>query len=587
MTKIHLRDLFRYVNGEWLATAEIPADRASTGTFYDLRDQAEADVHEIVSNDSGLAGTLYRSFMEDRGSDLSPELEFLNVDTIEEFVGSLAKLHQMGVPGPFSMYVTKDSQGDNNVVYFLQSGLGLPDEAYYREEQHAAVLEAYRKHVAEAGFDADRIVALETEIAHRHIDVVTARDALKSYNPRKHADLPELVQRFIDVDVIDCNPSYTDSVVELMTNERLDDWKELTRWHIHRSRAPYMSDEIAEKHFNFYGTTLFGIPEQRPRWKRAVSFAEQFAGDDIGRKFVAAHFPPESKAQMEELVDHLIEAYRQRITNLPWMTETTRKKALAKLDTFQAKIGYPEVWRSYTGTYGASLLDNLREGNLENYRYNMDKVGKLADRAEWVTTPQTVNAFYNPVVNDITFPAAILRAPFFDPAADFATNLGAIGAVIGHEIGHGFDDQGSQYDGEGNLNSWWTEEDRAAFERLTEKLVAQFEGLQPEGVTEGGVNGKFTLGENIGDLGGLGIAVMAAKRAGIEDLTDLFFSWARIWRAKHRADYSKQLLAIDPHSPAEFRCNVIAANIDELYDTFDVDRGSMMWLDPADRVTIW
>ena len=313
---------------------------------------------------------------------------------------------------------------------------------------------------------------------------------------------------------------------------------------------------------------------------------------------------------MLELVEYLIAAYRSRIQQLEWMSEPTKQRALEKLAQFNAKIGYPEKWRSYDGLeFGEDLVENVRRGAAFEHDYQLAKIGKASDRQEWVSSPQTVNAFYNPVVNDITFPAAILQPPFFDPDADAAENFGAIGAVIGHEIGHGFDDQGSRYDGLGNLNSWWTDEDRANFEQLTAKLVGQFNGLVPsvlEGTKTKGVNGEFTLGENIGDLGGLGIAVVAYKKYlddnGLEDVQPqkfgdlegeytgfqrLFLAWARVWRSKARPEMAAQLLAIDPHAPNEFRCNVIAANIAEFYEAFEVEPGSKMWIDPEDRVTIW
>jgi len=381
-------------------------------------------------------------------------------------------------------------------------------------------------------------------------------------------------------------------------------------------------DDISRTNFDFYGTKLSGATEQRERWKRGVGLAENHVGEEIGQEFVARHFAPEYKAHMLELVDYLLAAYKERISALPWMTEETREKALVKLSKFRAKIGYPEVWRSFEGLSfnpsGASLVANARAGSAFTHDYELGKLGKPVDRDEWVTTPQTVNAFYHPVLNDVTFPAAILRPPFYSPDADAATNFGAIGAVIGHEIGHGFDDQGSQYDGDGNLNSWWSDKDRTAFEELTGKLVTQFDGKVPAVLADTdskGVNGKFTLGENIGDLGGLGIAVVAYKRyladhgkdfsttermtvdiAGSDPsmqdveyngLQRLFLSWARIWRTKIRPELATQYLAVDPHSPAEFRCNIIAANVAEFYDAFDVDPESGTWIAPNDRVTIW
>ncbi|AEQ05673.2 peptidase M13 [Corynebacterium pseudotuberculosis] len=616
-----MKDLYRFVNGEWLDTHVIPEDRGVDGTFHSLRDQAEVDVHELVKSSSSRAGKLYASFMDVPGIEaagvaaIDEDLDRLKVETTNELATALGELDRLGVGGPVSFWVAKDSDGSDSVAYIVQSGLGLPDEAYYRE--HPDVLESYKAHVTTmlgfldpqrlGGLSAEeaseRIVALETDIARGHWDVVSTRDALKTFNPTEFSELPENVAtllraaRLPESRVIVMMPSYLDHINTLLS-ERIDDWKLLTTWHILHARAGVLTPEISRADFAFFGTTLSGATQQRDRWKRAVGLAESFVGEEIGEVFVKEHFPASSKKDMATLVDYLIAAYRERIEHLQWMTPVTRKRALEKLDKFNAKIGYPDTWRDYGdlefSDAGQDLLRNVRTGSAYAHDYELSKLGKPADRSEWVTTPQTVNAFYNPVVNDITFPAAILRAPFYSPTADAAENFGAIGAVIGHEIGHGFDDQGSQYDGDGNLYSWWTEEDREAFTQLTSKLVEQFDGLVPSVLKEStGVNGKFTLGENIGDLGGLGIAVVAYQRYLVdhgEDTTGLqrlFLSWARIWRTAIRPELAEQYLAIDPHSPAEFRCNVIAGNIAEFYQTFNVPEDSPMWIAPEKRVTIW
>ena len=537
---------------------------------------------------------------------------------------------RVGIGGPVTYWVEKDSQGEDSVPYVIQSGLGLPDEAYYRDEDHADTLAAYKEHVATMlGFlepkyllgltpaiAAERIVNLETHLAASHWDVVKARDAVATYNPTTLAEMPPLVRVLLrasgipDGRVIDMMPSYTADLDATLCRETLADWQLWAAWNILRSRAGVLPEEIGKANFEFYGKKLSGATEQRDRWKRGVGLAESLVGEDIGRSYVEKHFPPSSKEKMLELVDYLIAAYRSRIQQLAWMSEPTKQRALEKLAQFNAKIGYPEKWRSYDGLeFGPDLVDNVRVGSAFEHDYQLSKIGQPSDRGEWVSSPQTVNAFYNPVVNDITFPAAILQPPFFDPEADAAENFGAIGAVIGHEIGHGFDDQGSRYDGLGNLHSWWTDEDRSNFEELTAKLVGQFDGLVPsvlEGTKTKGVNGEFTLGENIGDLGGLGIAVVAyTKYLADHELEDeqprqfgdldgeytgfqrLFLAWARVWRSKARPEMAAQLLAIDPHSPNEFRCNVIAANVDEFYEAFEVEEGSNMWIAPEDRVTIW
>lgn len=645
-----MKDLYQFVNGPWLTSHVIPDDRGVDGTFHALRDAAEADVHEIVKADDGRAGALYASFMDTEGvngagmAPLDADLDRLAVADIEELVAVLGALEREGVGAPVTFWVEKDSGSEDALAYIVQSGLGLPDEAYYRDEAHAETLAAYAKHVEEMlGFvdparlfglpvdvAAERIVGLEKEIAAGHWDVVSTRDAVKTYNPAEFSELPELVQVALrggglpEHRVVNMMPSYLEHLAGLLTGERIADWQLWATWHILRSRAGVLPEEVGAKNFEFYGTKLSGATQQRDRWKRGVGLAESMVGQEVGKIFVDKHFPASSKKEMLELVDYLTAAYRERISQLEWMTPATRERALEKLGKFQAKIGYPDTWRDYSGlefsASGADLLDNVRKGSAFLHDYELGKIGKPADREEWFSTPQTVNAFYNPVVNDITFPAAILRPPFYSPEADAAENFGAIGAVIGHEIGHGFDDQGSQYDGTGNLNSWWTDEDRAAFEELTSKLVGQFSGLVPSvlkdnGIESAGVNGEFTLGENIGDLGGLGIAVVAyrnyltdkgldfatspVRAFEVEDadpalyeqeyngLQRLFLSWASVWRTAIRPEMAHQYLAIDPHSPAEFRCNQIASNIAEFYEAFDVPEDSPMYLAPEQRVTIW
>lgn len=631
-----MHDLFELVNGEWAAAHEIPADRGIDGAFYALRDKSEADVRAILEDGAGLGGALFQSFMDvDRvnaaGIDaINDDLAKIEVADVEGFVRGLGELERVGIGGPVTYWVEKDSQGEDSVPYVIQSGLGLPDEAYYRDEDHADTLAAYKEHVATMlGFlepkyllgltpaiAAERIVNLETHLAASHWDVVKARDAVATYNPTTLAEMPPLVRVLLrasgipDGRVIDMMPSYTADLDAMLRRETLADWQLWAAWNILRSRAGVLPEEIGKANFEFYGKKLSGATEQRDRWKRGVGLAESLVGEDIGRSYVEKHFPPSSKEKMLELVDYLIAAYRSRIQQLAWMSEPTKQRALEKLAQFNAKIGYPETWRSYDGLkFGPDLVDNVRVGSAFEHDYQLSKIGQPSDRGEWVSSPQTVNAFYNPVVNDITFPAAILQPPFFDPSADAAENFGAIGAVIGHEIGHGFDDQGSRYDGLGNLHSWWTDEDRSNFEGLTAKLVGQFDGLVPsvlEGTKTKGVNGEFTLGENIGDLGGLGIAVVAyTKYLADHELVDeqprqfgdldgeytgfqrLFLAWARVWRSKARPEMAAQLLAIDPHSPNEFRCNVIAANVDEFYEAFQVEEGSNIWIAPEDRVTIW
>lgn len=622
-----MHDLFELVNGEWVEAHVIPADRGIDGSFYQLRDKSEADVDALLERSEARGGKLFRSFMDTAAINaagirpLEADLELIAVSDITELAHALGELERVGIGGPLTYWVEKDSESELSVAYLVQSGLGLPDEAYYREPQHAETLAKYEEHVARMlGFvnpkylsgltpaqAAARILEVETQLAASHWDVVRARDAMATYNPTQLEALPPIIRtllagsRLPEGRVIDMMPSYTEALAGMLRPETLPDWQLWAVWNILRSRAGVLTEEIGRANFDFYGTHLSGATEQRDRFKRGVGLAESLVGEEIGREYVKEHFPAASKSEMLELVGYLIRAYRERISQLEWMSEGTKSRALEKLAQFNAKIGYPDRWRSYEGLQfdesGAKLVDNVRAGAAFEHDYQLAKIGKPTDRDEWVTTPQTVNAFYNPVLNDITFPAAILQPPFFDPAADAAENFGAIGAVIGHEIGHGFDDQGSRYDGLGNLNSWWTPEDRERFDELTAKLVDQFDGRIPSVLagTEGtsGVNGKFTLGENIGDLGGLGIAMTAYKMyledKGIADgdLQSFFYAWARVWRSKARPEMAAQLLAIDPHAPNEFRCNVIAANIDEFYEAFDVEEGSEVWLAPEDRVKIW
>ncbi|MDN6286523.1 MAG: peptidase M13, partial [Corynebacterium casei] len=603
-----LKDLYQFVNGPYLKSHVIPDDRGVDGTFHELRDQAEELSHEIVKEDTGRAGTVYTSFMDAEGinaagmAPLDADLDRLAVADVDEFATVLGELERFGVSSPVTFWVEKDSGSENCVAYIIQSGLGLPDEAYYREESHAETLAAYQVHVEEmlgfldparlfglgAKVAAERIVNLEKQIAAGHWDVVATRDAVKTYNPTEFTDLPEIVRTVLTGAgisahrVVNMMPSYQEHLAQLLTETQLADWQLWATWSILRARAGVLPEVVGKKNFEFYGTKLTGATQQRDRWKRALGLAEGMVGQEIGKIFVERHFPASSKAEMDELVEYLVRAYRERISKLEWMTPETRERALEKLGKFKAKIGFPDTWRDYSGlefsAQGTDLVENLRNGNAWAHDFELNKIGKPTDRDEWFSTPQTVNAFYNPVVNDITFPAAILRPPFYNPEADAAENFGAIGAVIGHEIGHGFDDQGSQYDGEGNLNSWWSDTDRAAFENLTSKLVEQFDGevpsvLKDAGIESGGVNGEFTLGENIGDLGGLGITVVAYRmycedkgldingqkakfevEGGSDELAAgeftglqrLFLAWARAWRTAIRPEMATQYLAMDP-----------------------------------------
>ena len=640
-------DLFRHVNGSWLDRTEIPDDKARWGAFHLIAEQAEKDVRAIIEEsqraDPGTEarkiGDMYSSFMDvDRvnelgASPLSAQLAMVDeVTTIPEFLRVVGVLERDGVGGIIDLYVEPDPGDPQRYVPFvLQGGLSMPDESYYRLDNFAETRTAFRAHVerildlagvAGAADAADRVFALETEVAAHHWDNVRSRDAVATYNLRTWdetvglagADLvpwregiaPNHPDAFAEVVV--SQPSFLEGLAGLLVEERLDDWKAWLRFKIVHAGAAFLTDAFVAENFAFYGTQLTGVPVNRERWKRGVSLTEAALGEAIGKVYVERHFPPRAKAEMDDLVANLVEAYRESISSLEWMTPETRERALAKLAAFTPKIGYPETWKDYSSLEidAADLVGNVRRAHVWEHDRQLSKVGQPIDRDEWYMTPQTVNAYYNPLMNEIVFPAAILQYPFFDADRDAAANYGGIGAVIGHEIGHGFDDQGSRFDGDGSLRDWWTDADRAAFEERTAVLIDQYNHLVPRGLAdEHTVNGALTIGENIGDLGGLGIAIkayalsIASDDAGpeiadaapvIEGYTGiqrLLLSWAQVWQQKGRDAETIRLLTIDPHSPNEFRCNQIVRNIDAFYDAFGVTESDELWLDPDKRVTIW
>ncbi len=627
-------DLFRHVNGKWIDRTEIPSDKARYGSFYVLAEEAEKAVRDIIVEAQDAApgteerkfGDLFASFMDEARAEelgstpLQPMLEAVeHVDSADAVLRQLGRLERTGITGFAQLFVDNDPGNPERYLVFLeQGGLGLPDESYYREEKFADVRAKYlpflERMFALAGLDgaaerARRVFALETELAAHHWDNVASRDSEKTYNPKSWSEVggPDLSGWLNELDppegsfaeVVVRQPSFLEGLATLLTNDRVGDWKDWMRWQIIRSSAAYLSSDFVNANFDFYGKTLTGTPELRERWKRGVSFVEGMMGEAVGRIYVDRHFPPAAKVAMDVLVDNLTEAYRQSIAGLAWMTEETQQRALDKLNKFTPKIGYPVKWRDYSTleTSATDLIGNLRAGSEFEFQRELGKIGKPLDRDEWFMTPQTINAYYNPGFNEIVFPAAILQFPFFDETRDAAANYGAIGAVIGHEIGHGFDDQGSKYDGDGRLTDWWTAEDRAAFEKLTGSLIEQYNALAPRQVPDHHVNGALTIGENIGDLGGLGIAWKAylislggTEPPVIDGMTGaerFFLSWAQAWQLKARDEEVIRLLAIDPHSPNEFRCNQIVRNLDGFYETFGVTEADELWLSPEDRVTIW
>ena len=673
-------DLFRFVNGQWLATAEIPADRPSSGAFTTLRDEGEAacrqiaeglggqfssvapeGASEVLATNRGRVGALYEAFMDEAhleelgteplAEELTPVLGASSKEGLARALGEMTPVGFMGVVGADVEVDINDPERYTSWVG--QSGLGLPDESYYREEAQAPLRQAYVAHVARmlslAGLTdsfgasgeelAERVMAVETALAKGHWDRVTCRDVEKMNNPMSWRqivdsapDLPwdewregiraaarsaGIEQTAFLEEAIVTQPDYLPHAAGVWQETSLEDLKVWAAWHAVHGRATLLSGAFVEENFDFYGRTLQGTDELRPRWKRGVGLVESCLGEALGEIYVERHFPPSHKSAMEALVGRLIEAYHQSISSLEWMSPATRERALEKLALFTPKIGYPVRWRDYSAVevVPGDVLASVRSVERADMAYSLNKLTKPVDRDEWHMTPQTVNAYYNPTMNEIVFPAAILQPPFFDPKADDAVNYAGIGAVIGHEIGHGFDDQGSTFDGTGKVSDWWTQEDREAFTERTSALISQYDAYTPEVVVakhrDAGtaqeeiphVNGALTIGENIGDLGGLGIALKAYSLAladagipsvdeapvidGLTGLQRFFYSWARIWRSKSRPDYAELLLTVDPHSPEEFRCNGIVRNVDAFYKAFAVDSDDALWLSPNERVSIW
>ena len=617
-------DLYKYANGAWLSTAEIPADRSNSGITYELFLKAEAQVKAIIESDNGKVGALYKSFMNTEKIEkdgINPILgDLAKVEKIvdaKSLIATISELEIYGGPSIFGSYIYPDvGNSTQYAIYIYQGGLSLPDEAYYREDQYAPIREAFIEHVKKMSelsgikIDADSLLKLETKIAGFHWDQVKDRDAIATYNKKSLAELKALSPN-IDWDiyvsagqiepskfqeVVVREPSFFEGLSSILGDFDVEAWRNWLRFHILSGAAAYLNEALVNQNFAFYGTTLSGTPQIRERYKRAISVVEGSLGEEVGKEYVKRHFPESSKKKMQELVQNLLKAYEQSIKNLDWMTEETKVKALDKLAKFTPKIAYPDKWRDFSGLQiGNDLHTNL--ANIAKFErdYQLNKLGGPIDRDEWGMTPQTVNAYYNPGYNEIVFPAAILQAPFFDPEADDASNYGGIGAVIGHEIGHGFDDQGSRYDGDGNLNNWWSDKDRAEFEKRTAALINQYNELSPPSAPDVKVNGAFTLGENIGDLGGMNIAIKAYEIAlngaeppvidGLTAMQRFFLSWAQCWRRLVRPEEARLRVATDPHSPDEHRCNQIVRNIDEFYKAFDVNDSDSLYL--KERVRIW
>jgi putative endopeptidase len=630
-------DLYSHVNGTWLRTYEIPEDRAQDGAFRVLRDRSEEQVRTIVEESATATGPdarkvadLYHSFMD------TETIEALGVGPLQPLLDEVAAAADRAALAAvlgrrqreervslFGTYVSTDAKDPSRyLVHLSQSGLGLPDESYYREESYAAIRTAYVEHLArlaelvglpDPAAIADTVMDLETALAAVSWDRVTNRDAEKTYTLMTAAQLREHAPGF-DWDawlralgapeasfdeVIVRQPSFVAAAAEMWAQRPLEQWQAWLAIRTASTCADYLTAEIVEQDFAFYGRTLSGTPELRERWKRGVGLVEGALGEVVGKLYVERHFPASSKERMVTLVANLVEAYRQSIATLDWMGPATRERALQKLARFTPKIGYPDVWKDYSAleVEPDDLLGNVRRAGEWSTQHELAKIGKPIDRAEWLMTPQTVNAYYHPRMNEIVFPAAILQPPFFDPEADDAANYGGIGAVIGHEIGHGFDDQGSKYDGDGTLTDWWEAGDRTEFERRAEALISQYSVLSPAGLPEHKVNGALTVGENIGDLGGITIAIKAYRIAldgaeapvldGFTGLQRVLFGWAQVWRAVTRDEEAIRRLAVDPHSPPDLRCNAVVTNLDAFHEAFDVHESDALFTPPERRVRIW
>ena len=679
-------DFQRHVNGRWLATAEIPSDLDSYGSFIELRDKAEADVRAILdeASDGAFAGTafsavaariggFYAAFMDAERAEqsgLEPLRPFLDeVDAVTE-VGALVELsarwQRYGMDGIFAAGALRDAGDPERMLWhIIQDGIGLPDESYYREETHAETLKAYEQHLArmlslgevaegeQAEGAAAAVVALEKRIASYHWDVVTTRDAQKRYNLKSGDEVIELMplitrafagwglQERHTQEIVLTQPDVLPGVQAALAEEPLEAWKNWLKLQVIRWAAPLLHSALVQEHFDFYSRTLNGTPELKERWKRGVALTNGHLGEDVAQIYVDRHYPPQAREAMDELIEALLEAYRRSISTLEWMGEETRGKALEKLGTFRPMVGFPARWIDYSAVEvdPEDSLGNVARAAEFEWGRDIAKLDDGPDPEEWHMTPQTVNAYYHPLENVICFPAAILQPPFFSAERDMAQNFGAIGAVIGHEIGHGFDDQGSRFGADGSLTNWWTEEDRAAFEQRTAKLVDQYSELSPSVLDdEHTVNGELTLGENIGDIGGVGISHKAytlwlavqkqgvgirqadpaaaethaassdgdaglgsgsaadAATAAVVDPDEVegytgdqrfFFSWAQAWRHIVRPERALTLLSVDPHSPAEIRANQVVKNIDAFHEAFGTVPGDRMHLTVEDRVTIW
>nr|WP_229423336.1 M13 family metallopeptidase [Massilia frigida] len=634
-------DFFSYLNGVWLKNTDIPSDKSSWGTFAKLRDDtlpqlrtlietAQNEKNKKAGSEAQKIGDLYNSYMNEAKLEklgykpLAGELQRVRALRDKKAIPALiAHLTQIGVAAPYGIYVGQDSRESTRyATYISQGGLGLPDRDYYLKKDDAKLADVrakYERHIEktlgmaghkDAAAAAKAILALETALAEVQWSKVELRDPVKRYNKVEIAKLGELTPGYdwksalgaanvagkVDYVIIG-QPSYLSGFNQVLEKTDLATWKSYFEWHLLTSYAEYLSKEFVDADFAFFETVLKGVPEQEPRWKNGVSTVNGALGEAVGKEYVGKYFPAERKARMEELVQNLLVAYKQSIDTLDWMGPETKKEAQAKLAKFRPKIGYPSKWRDYSAltVKQDDLVGNMMRARTFAYNRSINKLGKPIDREEWGMTPQTVNAYYSSTMNEIVFPASILQPPFFDMRADDAVNYGAIGAVIGHEISHGFDDKGSQSDGDGNLREWWTKEDRAKFQAKADMLVKQYSGYSP--LKGYNVNGELTLGENIGDNSGVAIAYKAYKLSlggkpapVIDGLTGdqrFFMGFGQVWRMKMREAQQIVQVKTDPHSPGQFRANGTMMNQPAFYEAFGVKEGDKMYLPPKERVTIW
>ena len=630
-------DFGGYINGKWLAANEIPGDKTSWGAFTILAERSVAIQRQLaeqaaaLSNATGnekIVGDFWATGMDEaavNAAGITPIKDDLAaIDALTDGKSVAAWLRDNAAKG-FNPLFGFGAEADftdsaNNIAYASQGGLGLPDTTYYTDASKKDKLDAYRAHIArvlelagvptaDAAAQADKVVAFETRLAKASkSSVELSRDVSLWYNPVTLAEADALTPNFSWTEFFASQgvaapakfslaiPSFHKEVSAALADTDIATWQAYLRFHTVDGASPYLSSDFVTANYEFYGKTLNGQKEQTPRWKKVLGTIEGGAGEALGQLYVQVAFPAESKAKMETLIGNLSSALKIRIENLAWMSAETKEKALAKLATFTPKIGYPDKWRDFSGlsTSRDSYIANVRAAGEFNYKFNLSKIGKPVDRTEWGMTPQTVNAYYNPLANEIVFPAAILQPPFFDPNADEALNYGGIGAVIGHEMTHGFDDQGSRFGATGNFENWWSEADSKGFAALTGKLVKQFDQYK---VGEQHVNGHLTLGENIADLGGLATAYDAYKMAVAgKDVADIdgmtgdqrfFANWATVWRTKYTAENAKVRLATDPHAPAQFRASGAPSNLPAFAAAFQCKAGAPMARQGDDQIVIW